>query len=66
MKDLCLIYFGQLCEDNFAVNFGSKNIFLQKGKHIVIGYRDATTGLYLVYFDNPKPPPCVANNYNLA
>ena len=66
MKYLCLIYIGQLCEDVFAVKFYTGNIFLRKVKHVPIGYRYATTGLNLIDFDHPQPPPSVANQSALA
>ena len=66
MKDLCLIYVGKLCEDGFAVNFYKRNVFLRKLKHVLIGYRYATMGLNLIYFDNPQLFPSVANNSALA
>ena len=66
MKDFCLISVGQLCEDGFAVNFYTKDVFLRKVKHVLIGYRYATTGLNLIDFDHPQPPPSVANQSALA
>ena len=66
MKDLCLISVVQLCEDGFAVNFYTRNYSLRKVKHVLIGYRYATTGLNLIYFDNPQPFPSVANHSALA
>ena len=66
MKDHCLIHVGQLCGDGFAVNFDTKNIFPIKGKHVLIGYIDATNGLYLIYFDDPQQLPSVANHSDLA
>ena len=65
-NDRCLIYVGKLYEDGFAVNFDINNVFLQKSKDVLIGYRDATTDLYSINFDNPQPLPSVANNYYLA
>ena len=65
-NDRCLIYVGQIYEDGFAVNFDTNNVFLQKSKDVLIGFRDATTDLYSINFDNPQPLPSVANNYSLA
>ena len=66
VRDLCLISVGKLCEDGFAVNFYTRNVFLRKVKQVPIGYRYATTGLNLIYFDNPQPFPPVANHSALA
>ena len=65
MKDCWLFYVVQLCEDSFAVKFDTKNIFLQKKKCVLIGYRDTNTGLYLIYFDHPQLLPYVTNHSNL-
>ena len=64
MKDNCIISIGKLWEDGFVVNFDTKNVFLQKRKHVLIGYRYANTGLYLIDFDNP--PPSMVNLSDLA
>ena len=53
IKDFCLISVVKLCDDGFAVNFNTKNVFLRKLNDVLTGYRDATTGLYLIYFDKP-------------
>ena len=43
-----------------------KECFLQKLKHVLIGYRYAITGPNLIYFDNPQNFPFVANHSALA
>ena len=43
-----------------------KECFLQKLKRVLIGYRYATTGPNLIYFDSPQPFPSVANHSALA
>ena len=65
MKDICVISVGQLCDDRFAVNFNNKNFFLRKGSDVLTGYRDATTGLYLIGFDRAQPLPVVSNHAHL-
>ena len=62
MKDRCLIYVGQLCDDRFSVNFNTNNVFLQKLNYALIGYRDATTSINLIDFDKPQPLPFVSNH----
>ena len=66
MKDSFPIYVGQLCEDGFAVNFDTKNVLIQKLKHVIIVYIDATTGIYLIYVDDPQPLTSKDNHFTLA
>ena len=49
-----------------TTEFYTSNYLLQKVKHVLIGYRYATTSLNLIYFDNPQPFPSVANHSALA
>ena len=53
MKGCYLISYRQLCDDGFAVKFNTKNVFLRKLNDFPTGYRDATTGLYLIGFYKP-------------
>ena len=62
MKDCCFISVVELCDDGFALNFDSKNLFLRKGNGFLIGYMYATTDLYLIEFNKPQPLPSVSNH----
>ena len=48
----------QLCDDGFAVNFNTKNLFLRKLNYVLTGYRDSITSLYLIFLYNATTPPC--------
>ena len=61
MKDCCLISTRQLCDEGFSVNFNTNNVFLQKVNGFITSYSDATTGIYLLYFDHPQPLPSISN-----
>ena len=50
----------------FCSKFWHKYSFLIKWKHVLIGYIDATTGLYLIDLCDPQPIPSVANYSTLA
>ena len=62
MKDFCLISFGKLCDDRFSFNFNTNNVFLKKGNDFLTAYRDATPGIYLIYYDKPQPLPPISNH----
>ena len=60
------MYVGQLGDCGFAVNFDSKNVYLQKERLILIGNKYLTPELYYIYFYKPTHQPNFGNPTDLS
>ena len=60
-KDRCLMSVSQICDEGFAIKFDATHVYLQKGRLILIGTIDITSGLYYIDFDAPIHPTHVEN-----